>query len=349
MRIACFGVALAVLAALASPPASAQSRVEAIRERLKHANLWRDHVMIVAHRGGGLAEGKTLYPENSLAAIRGAIALGAEMVEVDVRQSKDGVTIVMHDSWLDRTTTCRGIVAERTLAELKACRLVVEGTGRATEETVPTLAEVLLAAKDRILVNIDNKLAPEALPGIAADARNLGVADHIVVKQNLWNAERIAKMRGLLDRIGGDVMFMPIIADDAVRDATFLEAASKAFSADAVELITWRVPDKPKTETGGPLFSAKARAVASRGDWHLWVNTYGIVNKAGGWLAGGRGDELAVAADFPEESFGFWVDRGATMIQTDEPKAAIDWLAANGYRIPYPPVADEAADTASIN
>ncbi|RWF98795.1 MAG: glycerophosphodiester phosphodiesterase, partial [Mesorhizobium sp.] len=47
----------------------------------------------------------------------------------------------------------------------------------------------------------------------------------------------------------------------------------------------------------------------------------------------------------------FWVDRGATIIQTDEPKAAIEWLAANGYRVPYMDEARpaEPARTASIN
>ena len=48
------------------------------------------------------------------------------------------------------------------------------------------------------------------------------------------------------------------------------------------------------------------------------MNTYAIVNKQGGMLAGGRGDELATLADVPEEAYGFWVDRGVTMIQTDE-------------------------------
>ncbi len=65
------------------------------------------------------------------------------------------------------------------------------------------------------------------------------------------------------------------------------------------------------------------------------MNTYAIVNKAGGFLAGGRGDELAVAASLPAEVYGFWVDRGVTIIQTDEPRAAIAWLDANGYRVPY--------------
>ena len=127
-----------------------------------------------------------------------------------------------------------------------------------------------------------------------------------------------------------------IIADDAVRDAKFVEAATTAFSADAAELIAWHRGGEPMTSDGGPLFGTKARAVATRGDWHLWVNTYAIVNKPAGMLSGGRGDQLATAAGLPGEAFGFWVDRGATIIQTDEPKAAIEWLEANGFRVPYP-------------
>ena len=163
----------------------------------------------------------------------------------------------------------------------------------------------------------------------------MGMADQIVIKRNLWSAEKIAEMTQVLERTGSGVIFMPIIADDAVRDPKFLEAATSAFSADAVELIAWHRAGEPMTADGGPLFGAKARAVAARGDWHLWVNTYAIVNKAGGMLSGGRGDELATLADFPDETYGFWVDRGATIIQTDEPTAAIEWLTANGFRVPY--------------
>jgi len=116
----------------------------------------------------------------------------------------------------------------------------------------------------------------------------------------------------------------------------------------AIELINWRAGAETLTETGGPLFSPHMRAEAARGDWHIWADTYAIVNKPGGFLAGGRGDELAVLASLPRETWGFWVERGATIIQTDEPKAAIGWLAANGFRVPYATEA-EPAHTASIN
>lgn len=336
-----------LMALLPCLPASAQSRVEAIRERLLNANQWRDHVMVVAHRGGGLQAGKTRFPENSIAAVEDAIRIGAEMVELDIQKSRDGVYVVFHDSWLDRSSNCKGVLAERTLDELKTCRLVIEGTGTVSGETVPTLAEMLSVTRDRIFVNIDNKLDISELPGIVAVAREFGIADQLVVKQNLWSLERVSEARRVVERIGPGVTFMPIIADDAVRDVGFLEAATQAFSADAVELIHWHAAGEPMTGDGGTLFGARARAVAARGDWHLWVNTYAIANKAGGMLSGGRGDELAVAAAFPRETYGFWAERGATMIQTDEPGAAIEWLTTNGYRRPYAdvPARHAAADT----
>jgi glycerophosphoryl diester phosphodiesterase len=343
-----------VLAALFLIPAGAahatDTRAGRILERFEHANQWRDHVMVVAHRAGGLQAGKTHFPENSLAALEAAIAAGAEMVEVDVRRSADGALIVMHDSWLDRTTTCKGEAARRTLAELKTCRLVVEGTGVATGEPVSTLAEFLVAAKDRILVNIDNKLALADLPEMVAVARDLDMAGQIVIKENLWNERRIAEAGEMLRAAGGGFHFMPIIADDAVSDARFAEAVRAALPADAMEMINWRASAQTLTETGGPLFSNRMRAAAIRGDWHIWAKTYAIVNKPGGYLAGGRGDELATAASLPAESWGFWAERGVTIIQTDEPAAAIEWLSANGYRVPYgDPQPVSSGQTASIN
>jgi glycerophosphoryl diester phosphodiesterase len=346
MRKATLAAALCLLAAGQTAALAAESgRIEEIRERLENANRWRDHVMVVAHRGGGMEGDRTSHPENSIAAVQNSIELGAEMVELDIQKSKDGVFVIFHDSWLDRSSTCKGELAKRTLAELRECRLVIAGTGVATDEPIPTLAEMLAVTRDRIFVNIDNKLDIDALPEIAAVARGMGMADQIVIKRNLWNAEKIAQMAKVLEGTGRAI-FMPIIADDAVRDPKFLEAAAGTFSADAVELIAWHKGGEPMTEDGGPLFGAKARAVAVRGDWHLWVNTYAIVNKPAGMLSGGRGDQLATVASMPGEAYGFWVDRGATIIQTDEPKAAIEWLEANGFRVPY---ADQPLPVAAIS
>ncbi|MER9406883.1 glycerophosphodiester phosphodiesterase family protein [Mesorhizobium caraganae] len=350
MRTICF-LFCAALAAFTGEAQASETRARQILDRFEHANQWRDHVMVAAHRAGSMQAGKTLYAENSLAAVEGAIAIGAEIVEVDIRRSKDGEFVVMHDSWLDRTTTCKGEVFNYTLAQLKRCKLVVEGTGAVTNEAVSTLREMLLATRDRILINLDNKLDVQALPGMIAIARDLGMAEQVIVKENLWNQQRIDTVKAALDAAGGGFQFMPIIADDAVHDAAFAEQVGKAFAPGAIELINWRAGAQTLTETGGPLFSTRMRAVSVRGGWHIWADTYAIVNKPGGFLSGGRGDELAVAASLPAETYGFWADRGATIIQTDEPKAAIAWLAANGFRVPYAGGARpaEPASTASIN
>ena len=144
-------------------PAEPAGHAGLIRDRLSNANQWRDHIMVVAHRAGWKEKGQVVRAENSKAAIDNAVAIGVEMVELDVRRSKDGVLVVMHDETLNRTTTCRGPVSSLTLAALRACRLIVEGTGIVTDETVPTLSDMLAHSRGRILVNIDNKLEPEDL------------------------------------------------------------------------------------------------------------------------------------------------------------------------------------------
>ncbi|KQS65225.1 glycerophosphodiester phosphodiesterase [Rhizobium sp. Leaf371] len=325
------------VAVVATWPARAvdNTRTIQILDRLQNANAWRSHILVVAHRTGWKENGRMIRAENSLDAIRNAIALGAEMIELDIRKSSDGTLVLMHDDFLDRTTTCRGETRKTPLATLRTCRLVVEADGRATEETVPTLEEALLATRGRILVNIDNKLTPDILPEVAMLARKLGMAEQILVKENLWNDKRIAEAKAVMTAIGPDVTFLPILADDAVHDADFMAKATASFGAPAAELVNWHADDAPQTTDGGVLFSAKARAAAIRGNWHQWVNTYTIINRAPGMQAGGRGDERAVIEGKPLESWGFWIDRGATIIQTDEPKALIAWLETNGYRVPY--------------
>lgn len=334
MRLSALAAALC-LALLAISPARASDRVLGIVERLEDANRWRDHVMVVAHRGGWKEDGRIRWPENSRAGLDHVVALGVEMAELDVRLSADGVYVVMHDSWLDRTTTCRGEVDKRRMAELRACRLVVEGSAIATGETVPTLAEMLEVARGRILVNVDNKLGPDHIAGILDVARRLGMEGQVILKENVWSASRLTEIGTLVDAAGDGLRFMPVIADDAVTDPRFVERVTSSLGANSVEMVVWSGGRNAITADAGPLFGAKARAAAVRGNWHIWVNTFPIVGKPGGFLAQGRGDELAVAAGLPGEVYGYWAEHGATIIQTDEPKAAIEWLDSHGWRQPY--------------
>lgn len=70
---------------------------------------------LVCHRGASL-----LAPENTFAAARRALELGADIIELDVRESADGVLYVMHDHTLERTTDGHGPIEYRTAAEIDA-------------------------------------------------------------------------------------------------------------------------------------------------------------------------------------------------------------------------------------
>ena len=124
--------------------------------------------LITAHRGEGVGA-----PENSLEAITGSALIGADMVEIDVRQSADGVPVLMHDDTLGRTTNQKDVfpdvedVDALTLAELRQL-VLKDAEGICTPEVadelaarcrVPTLAEALDVARGSVLLMLDFKSA----------------------------------------------------------------------------------------------------------------------------------------------------------------------------------------------
>ena len=106
-------------------------------------------VLVVSHR----ADWRNA-PENSLQAIQNCIDMGVDVIEIDLKKTKDGHLILMHDKKIDRTTTGKGYPADYTLEELRQFRLK-SGTGHKTAHLIPTLEEVMLLCKGKILVNID--------------------------------------------------------------------------------------------------------------------------------------------------------------------------------------------------
>jgi glycerophosphoryl diester phosphodiesterase len=104
------------------------------------------HVAVIAHRGEHLS-----HTENTLAAFQAALDLGADYFELDVRTTKDGKLVLMHDATVDRTTKGKGEVAGMTFAEVRAL-------------DVPTFDEALSLAEGRIGVYVDcKKIAPRDL------------------------------------------------------------------------------------------------------------------------------------------------------------------------------------------
>jgi glycerophosphoryl diester phosphodiesterase len=107
-------------------------------------------VMISAHRGSHLD-----FPENSLAAIRGAIQIGVDFAEIDIRFTKDRHMVLMHDKTINRTTNGKGLVSDFTFEEIRKFRLKQKDS--LTQEIIPTLEEALSTAKGKIILDLDIK------------------------------------------------------------------------------------------------------------------------------------------------------------------------------------------------
>lgn len=111
-----------------------------------------DEFIVIAHRGAS-----AYYPENTMAAFRGAVEMNAEMIELDVMLSKDGVPVAFHDAKLNAHTDGRGKLDDYTLEELKKLDAGSWFDAKYSEEKIPTLEEVLAFAAGKVALNIEIK------------------------------------------------------------------------------------------------------------------------------------------------------------------------------------------------
>lgn len=115
----------------------------------------RNRIAVIAHRGGS-----GIMPENTLAAFQHAIRLGCDYVEIDVRTTRDGKLVIMHDRTVDRTTNGIGAVNEMTLSAIRKLDAGAKFSPLCRGERVPTLNEVFELCGGKINVYVDHKDAP---------------------------------------------------------------------------------------------------------------------------------------------------------------------------------------------
>lgn len=157
--------------------------VDAIIEDFYHHP---ERILVTAHRAAHIQ-----HPENSMAAIRQAIRDGIDIVELDIRETKDSVLVIMHDSKIDRTTTGKGPVQNYTYKELQQFFLLKDG--KPTTEKIPTFEEVLIAAKGKVMIDIDFK----ADMGRASRGTQSLIAKHKMEKQVLFFVYDLNDVAGL--------------------------------------------------------------------------------------------------------------------------------------------------------
>lgn len=296
--------------ALATPmPDASSASIQALRDTLQNPD---GEIMVVAHR--------TCWhqrAENSIAGIEACIAMGVDMIEIDVRKTRDGVLVLLHDDTLDRTTNGHGVLSQMDYADLADLYLKSELGGEEaalTEYKIPTLAEALEAARGHILINLDIKdgVHDQAL----ALAREMGVDDQILIKASLNPADPAMSFAHNLGR----ALFMPIIGECfgpfTNREREYCPespavalAAFEPFAPVAYEIVY-------ESENALVGYEAASQAYNRR----VWVNTLSP-NHAAGLVD-------SDALNDPEAVWGHILAQGADIIQTDEPAALKAYLAS---------------------
>jgi glycerophosphoryl diester phosphodiesterase len=133
--------------------------------------------MVIAHRGAS-----SYAPENTLAAFDLALHMGVHQIELDVHFSRDGHIVVIHDETVDRTTNGSGLVASKTLAELRALDADSWFGARFAGERIPTFGEVLARYRGRLHIHTEIKGRMERLAQRTADlVREYGMVDQVTI------------------------------------------------------------------------------------------------------------------------------------------------------------------------
>ncbi len=139
--------------------------------------------LISAHRGGPVPG----YAENALRTFQRSVDAGAAIIECDVRQTKDGYLVLMHDRTLDRTTMGTGDVSDYTLEDLKRLELTDENKNP-TGDKIPTLQEAFEWAREKAILHLDIK-EPVEPSLVVAEIREAAALPFSVVI--VYNFERM--------------------------------------------------------------------------------------------------------------------------------------------------------------
>ena len=246
---------------------------------------------MIAHRGASLT-----HPENTLEAFEAAVQAGADMIELDVRLTKDGVAVVSHDLDVSNTTDGEGLVCELTLAELKrfdASRGRSRGGPSEWPRTeIPTLAAALALLAGRVRVDIEIKNLPDETD---FDSPDESVAVEVVK---------------LLDQL-------------AVRDRVLVTS----FNWLSIERVRELAPDVETGFVTNPAIDPKAALVYARGAGHAYVlpHSYALVDAGAPFVAEAHADGIRVGTWTVDDArdIAQLFDWGVDAVVTNDPATGV--------------------------
>ncbi|PKN87774.1 MAG: hypothetical protein CVU51_05145 [Deltaproteobacteria bacterium HGW-Deltaproteobacteria-1] len=199
-----------------------------------------DPLTLIAHRGAS-----AYYPENTITSFEGAIAMGADMVELDVQLTLDGEVVVFHDEDITRCTNGRGRIADYALVNLKKLDAGSWFDKKFSGAEIPLLTDVLSLCKDRIAVNIEIKTEAvrDTIQGGIEEkclkiVNQIGLQDHVVFSS--FDPRALRHLKHLDREVPISVLFEKKFYDARLPSEIVISLAGNAFNCSRRELNkTW--------------------------------------------------------------------------------------------------------------
>jgi glycerophosphoryl diester phosphodiesterase len=246
-----------------------------------------EYVMVAAHRAGHNG-----HVENSLSAIQHAIDIGVDIIEVDVKVTKDSVVVLNHDGKIDRTTNGTGDPEKYTWAELQQFRLEMPD-GKITNERLATFEEALKMVKGKAMIDIDIKT--DNLKPVVDAIKKTGTANQVFFFDNDYDA-----LKEVLTRLP-EALLMPRAYSYQMADS-----ALKVFTAEVIHIDE-------------SFYTSELSTLINSKNARIWINALGEPD-----------DQIRNGQQ--EKALQELLKHGANIIQTDEPEKLIGILKEKGLR-----------------
>lgn len=265
----------------------------------------KEHIIVAAHRG--VAGGN--IPCNTMVAYETALKQRADMIEVDLNMSADGVLIIFHPK-MERIHLRADVELPKMQYEDISKLRYVNYDGTPTQFGIVRFDDLLENFKGRCYINVD-KFWDHPVEIYKAIKRH-GMLDQIVVKSSLKNDNVIR----VLEDVAPDVAFLPVVRNS---HPLHEELMKKNINYIGAEVLF--------SDETSELASADFVERMHRDGKLLWVNS--IIYDCREQLTAGHSDDMALSVSF-DEGWGWLAARGYDIIQTDWAQMLVDYLKQSG-------------------
>jgi len=259
--------------------------IDRILEKFHDAHS--DYVMVAAHRAGHNG-----HVENSIPAIKHAIEVGVDIIELDVKVTTDSVVVLNHDRTIDRTTTGTGDPESYSWKELQKFRLKMPD-GTVTDLQLATFEEALNLAKGKVMIDIDLKTSN--LKPVFDALKKTETLNHVIFFDS--DFEILKEVQH----------YYP--------EANVMPRAYSYGLADTALMIF----DAPVVHIDDSFYTSELTQLIKGKNARIWINALGDQDRL-------------INAGESDQALANLLDKGANIIQTDEPEKLIPLLESKGRR-----------------